>query len=49
LDAFGQDFERWIEETLQSHKPSVDALSDMLITDINIISGFIKPRVIEDE
>lgn len=49
LDAFGQDFERWIEETLQSHKPSVDALSDMLITNINIISGFIKPRVIEDE
>lgn len=49
LDAFGQDFERWVEETLQSHKPSVDALSDMLITNINIISGFIKPSLIEDE
>lgn len=43
LEAFGQDFERWVEEVLKDARPSVNAFADMLVSNIAIISSRIEP------
>ncbi len=43
LVAFGEDFERWVNEVLVAGKPSVNHFTETVTSNIQIICGFIKP------